>query len=40
MTVRPNILWLMSDELRPEGGGCYGSEWGAEVEGAVSAGLR
>ena len=40
MTVRPNILWLMSDELGPEGGGCYGSEWGAEVEGVVAAGLR
>ena len=40
MTVRPNILWLMSDELRPEGVGCYGSEWVAEVEGAVAAGLR
>ncbi|MXW62364.1 MAG: sulfatase-like hydrolase/transferase [Acidimicrobiaceae bacterium] len=25
---RPNILWLMCDELRPDGVGCYGNKWG------------
>ena len=24
----PNFLWLMCDELRPDGVGCYGNKWG------------
>ncbi|MCP5111468.1 MAG: sulfatase-like hydrolase/transferase, partial [bacterium] len=26
-TRRPNILWLMTDEQRPDSMGCYGSSW-------------
>ena len=25
---QPNVLWLMCDELRPDGVGCYGNKWG------------
>ena len=24
---RPNVLWLMTDEHRPDSLGCYGSKW-------------
>ncbi len=27
-TRQPNVLWLMCDELRPDGVGCYGNKWG------------
>lgn len=27
MTDRPNILWIMTDEQRPDSLGCYGSPW-------------
>jgi len=27
-TTRPNILWLMTDEHRPDSLACYGSPWG------------
>ncbi len=27
MTMQPNILWIQTDEQRPDSLGCYGSDW-------------